>query len=118
MLSEKIKKLVNEYAELIKQTFSDDEPIVILYGSGVEGVETSDLDLCTIVHNYTEEDAKKVGEITKKFHIENGMKIDNEVPFENKVIYSFLDIEKVLMKPPFQIFRRKFYIPPIEKTEE
>lgn len=117
-LTKKIEELSKKYAQEVNKIFPDEEPIVLLYGSSVEGVENSDLDVCTILHNYNREDEKKIKDITVKFHIDNNMKIDNEVPFESKAIYSYFDIEKMLMKPPFQIFRRKFYIPEIEKSEE
>ena len=117
-LTKKIEELSKKYAQEVNKIFPDEEPIVLLYGSSVEGVENSDLDVCTILHNYNREDEKKIKDITVKFHFDNNMKIDNEVPFESKAIYSYFDIEKMLMKPPFQIFRRKFYIPEIEKSEE
>ena len=117
-LTKKIKELSKKYANEINKNFPNQEPIILLYGSAVEGVESSDLDVCTIVHSYNKDDEKNMKDITVKFHIDNNMKIDNEVPFENKTIYSFFDIEKMLMKPPFQIYRRKFYIPKIEKNTE
>ena len=117
-LTKKIDELSKKYAQEVCKIFPNEEPIILLYGSAVEGVENSDLDVCTIVHNYNKQDEKKIRDITVKFHIDNNMKIDNEVPFESKAIYSYFDIEKMLMKPPFQIFRRKFYIPEIEKTKE
>lgn len=117
-LTEKIQKLADKYAIEVKKAFPNEEPIILLYGSAVEGVENSDLDLCTIVHKYNKDDEENMKNITVKFHIDNGMKIDNEVPFESKTIYSYFDIEKMLMKPPFQIYRRKFYIPKIEKNKE
>ena len=40
----------------MNKIFPDEEPIVLLYGSSVEGVENSDLDVCTILHNYNRED--------------------------------------------------------------
>lgn len=117
MLQE-IEKLSNDYVSRIKNEFKDREVTVVLYGSASEGNLTSDFDVCTFFHNYSTEDAKKIEEITLKFHKDNNMKIDNEVPFESKAIYSYFDIERLLLKPPFPVFRNKFYIPPIEKNEK
>ena len=97
-LTKKIKELSKKYTKEVNKNFPNQEPIILLYGSAVEGVESSDLDVCTIVHSYNKDDEKNMKDITVKFHIDNNMKIDNEVPFENKTIYSFFDIEKMLIK--------------------
>lgn len=117
-MNEEIKKLAEDYVKRINDEFKDREVIVVLYGSCVEGNISSDFDVCTFFHNYSKEDAKKVSEITIDFHKDHNMKLDNEVPFKSKTIYSFFDIERLFLKPPFPVFRNKFYIPPIEKNEE
>ncbi|MBE5806465.1 MAG: histidinol-phosphate aminotransferase family protein [Clostridiales bacterium] len=117
-MNDKIKKLSEDYVTRINNKFKDKDVIVVLYGSSVEGNVSSDFDVCTFLHSYSEEDAKKIGDITKQFHIDNKLKLDNEVPFESKTIYSFFDIERMLLKPPFPVFRNEFYITPIEKNEE
>lgn len=115
-MNQRIKELSEDYVARIKKEFKEKEFITVLYGSAVCGAVDSDFDVCTFFHNYTKSDAKKIGKITLDFHKDNEMKIDNEVPFESKTIYSFFDIEKMFLKPPFPIYRNKFYIPRIEKS--
>lgn len=114
-MNQKIKELSEDYVSRITKEFKEKEFITVLYGSAADGTVDSDFDVCTFFHDYTENDAEKTGKITFDFHKDNNMKIDNEVPFENKTIYSFFDIEKMFLKPPFPIYRNKFYIPQIEK---
>lgn len=117
-MREEIKKLSDEYVARIKKEFKDREVTVVLYGSALEGNISSDFDVCTFFQNYTKEDAKRIGKITLDFHKDKNMKIDNEVPFETKTIYSFFDIERLFLRPPFPVFRNRFFIPPIEKNKD
>lgn len=117
-MNQRIKELSEDYVSRIKKEFKGKEFITVLYGSAADGTVDSDFDVCTFFHDYTKDDAEKIGKITLDFHKDNNMKIDNEVPFESKTIYSFFDIEKMFLKPPFPIYRNKFYIPQIEKNND
>ena len=117
-MNQRIKELLEDYVSRIKKEFEGKEFITVLYGSAADGTVDSDFDVCTFFHDYTKDDAEKIGKITLDFHKDNNMKIDNEVPFESKTIYSFFDIEKMFLKPPFPIYRNKFYISQIEKNND
>lgn len=109
--------LLEQYKEKINMYFGDKETFILLYGSSVDNICSSDLDICLFVHSYTEEDVKKLKDITILFHRENKLEIDEEVPFENKIIYSFHEIGDMLLNPPFNIHRNEFKISPVEKKE-
>lgn len=117
-LSATIVKLAEDYASKVKKEFEGRDPIVVLYGSSLNSVTAHDFDVVLFLHNYDDEDMKKISEITHDFHVRNGMIIDDEVPYSNKLIYTFFDIERMLIQPPFQVKRNHFFIQPINKNEE
>ncbi len=117
-LNPEIKKLGYKYSLKIKKIFGALDPIIILYGSSIRGVANSDFDVCTIMHFYDEQVVKTIKDLTIEFHKSNGLQVDNEVPFDNKIIYSFSDIEKMLSEPPFPKYNGKFILKPMEKNPE
>ena len=62
---------------------------LILYGSTVYGVNTSDLDICYLSDNkLSKQRFDRLKDLTRIFHLENGLRIDEEVPYDNKLVYS------------------------------
>lgn len=110
--------LISDYSNRIQNAFPDDEPIVMLYGSCTENIVSSDFDVCVILHHYDEMIAQKISDITVSFHEDHRMKLDDEVPFSVKTVYSYFDIERLLLKPPYPVVRCRFKINPIIKTQE
>ncbi|WP_069997876.1 aminotransferase class I/II-fold pyridoxal phosphate-dependent enzyme [Cellulosilyticum sp. I15G10I2] len=117
VLCSNIETLAKRYLQEIEKSFNEADPAVLIYGSSVNGNDNSDIDICIILHQYGEEEQNTIKKLTIKFHKDNNLKLDDEVPFEQKCIFSYYDIEKVVRIPPFPIFRSKFRIPRIDKSE-
>jgi len=106
-----------EYKNEIEKIIND--MTLVLYGSTVYGVNTSDLDLCFVRNSELDESKlKELIEFTKDFHLKYNLRIDEEVPYESKLIYTNSFIENCFCKLPFPYINGKYEIPAIEKTKE
>lgn len=91
---------------------------LILYGSTVYGVNTSDLDICYLSDNeLSKQRFNRLKDLTRIFHLENGLRIDEEVPYDNKLVYSNDMVKKTFEEPPFPYANNKFNINPILKNK-
>lgn len=90
---------------------------IIIYGSNILDANSSDLDVCIICDNICAEDKEKITKKVIEFHHENNLKIDQEVPYESKLILSYQDIKEAIIDNPF-VNRGIVSINPIVKTEE
>ena len=108
--------IIEKYKNIVIQEYLD--LTLILYGSTVYGVNTSDLDICYLSDNeLTEKRFERLKNLTRIFHLENGLRIDEEVPYDNKLVYSNDMIEKTFKEPPFPYVNNKFVINPILKNK-
>lgn len=90
---------------------------IIIYGSNIFNINSSDLDVCIIVDNICMEDRAKITKKIIEFHHKYKLKIDQEVPYENKLIFSYQDIKDAIINHPF-INTGITIINPIVKTKE
>lgn len=111
-------KIGQEFVEYIKQEAQKLNPDVLLYGSTVYGKISSDLDIAFIVKDFTEQDFKRIRDLSVEFQQVKGMELDQEVPYESKLIYRENEVEQMLKNSPFQKVNGVYRISPIEKTEE
>jgi len=108
-------EIAKEYYKGVKNLIG--EITMILYGSSVFGVKTSDLDLCFFNNQQLPAyEFDKIKKFTHDFHIINNLRIDEEIPYDNKLIYTFDFIESTLNNPPFPFCNGKFIIPKIQKN--
>lgn len=110
-------KIAEEYYDGVKKLIGD--ITMVLYGSTVFGVKTSDLDLCFICKEplpLSQFDILK--EFTHDFHLKKNLRIDEEVPYDNKLVYTYDFIESALTNSPFPFYNGKYVIPSIEKNSE
>lgn len=109
-ISEKYKiKTIERYGDMT----------LLLYGSTVFGIENSDLDICFFSDTeLSKERFENLKELTRNFHIANNLRIDEEVPYDKKLVYSQKTINDALEHPPFPYINGKFIINPIQKTTE
>jgi len=106
-----------EYANCVLHIF--DKLVPILYGSSAIGVNGNDLDMCFISNNdLTKEQLSELIKITKYYHYKYNLKIDEEVPYENKLIYTMDFINDTFNKSPFPFINGKYIIPKIIKSQE
>ena len=108
--------IIEKYKNVIIKEYGD--LTLILYGSTVYGVNNSDLDMCYLSDNeLTTHRFERLKNLTRIFHLNNGLKIDEEIPYDNKLVYSNDMIKKTFEKPPFPYVNNKFVINPILKNE-
>lgn len=90
---------------------------IIIYGSNIFDINSSDLDVCIICDNISNDDKEKITKKVIEFHHKYNLKIDQEVPYENKLIFSYQDIKDAIIDNPF-VDRGIISINPIVKTNE
>lgn len=90
---------------------------IIIYGSNILDINSSDLDVCIICDNVSNDDKEKITKKVIEFHHKYNLKIDQEVPYENKLIFSYQDIKDAIIDNPF-VDRGIISINPIVKTKE
>ncbi len=109
-------EIAREYYNGVEELIGD--IIMVLYGSTVFGVKTSDLDLCFFREEMLPIDEfNKLKKFTHEFHINNNLRIDEEIPYDNKLIYTYDFIESSLINSPFPFCDGKYIIPKIEKNK-
>lgn len=90
---------------------------IVIYGSNIYNCSSSDLDVCLITSEYNQSLRDEIIRMTKEFHLSNNLRIDEEIPFENKLIYSENEVLNTLEHSPFE-FDGETLIKDIVKTRE
>lgn len=94
--------LCKNYYKMIMSNFNEYNPIIIYYGSNIYNESSSDLDICLIFEHILNDDvSEKLIEKTKEFQKDNGLKIDEEIPFTNKLVYTIDEVEDIFINSPF-----------------
>jgi len=106
-----------KYAKYIKNKIRDLDYIIIFYGSNIYNLSSSDLDICIILENIDDVRINDFIKYTIEFQKENNLKIDEEIPFTNKLIYTWNEIQEMFLFSPF-VQNGKYIINDIEKTKK
>ncbi len=112
-----MNKICNDYIDLIQKNYKGYVDTLIIYGSNIYNVSSSDLDVCLIVNKNGARIKKRLISETINFHKLNKLKVDEEIPFDNKLIYTWNEITYTLNNNPFYQ-NEKYEIKDIEKTKE
>lgn len=96
-----MNKICKDYCDLIQAKFFDTIQSIIFYGSNIYDDNSSDLDVCVIVRKNNPQLQEKIINETLKFHLIHNLRIDDEVPHTNKLVYTIDEIEETLNNPPF-----------------
>lgn len=113
-----MNNLCKNYYKMIISNFKEYNPIVVYYGSNIYNESSSDLDLCLIFEKELNKDIQQwLIEKTKEFQNNNHLKIDEEIPFTNKLVYTISDIEDIFINSPF-IENGKYKLDDIVKSKE
>ena len=96
-----MNKICKDYCDLIQAKFFDTIQSIIFYGSNIYDDNSSDLDVCVIVRKNNSQLQEKIINETLKFHLIHNLRIDDEVPHTNKLVYTIDEIEETLNNPPF-----------------
>ena len=111
------KSIKIEYLNYIKSIISNMTPDILVYGSIIYGIETSDLDVAFITLDFNQNDFEKIKNATIQFQKEYGMPLDEEVPYSNKLIYRQSEVEDMLTYSPFKKINGIYQIAPVEINE-
>ena len=112
-----MNQLCKDFETEIFTTFPNLNLGIIIYGSNIFKANSSDLDVCIIGDNISEEDKKIIKEKVIEFHNKHNLRIDQEVPYENKLIFSYQEIKEAIIDHPF-MEKGITLINPILKTKE
>lgn len=112
------KILETEYLNYIKPIILSMNPDILLYGSTIYGIETSDLDVAFITLDFNKQEFERLKNATIQFQNDFGMTLDEEVPYSNKLIYKQSEVEDMLKKSPFKRVNGIYQITPVEINEE
>lgn len=112
-----MSSLVDRYAELIMGKYGIYNPTIIVYGSNCYGENESDLDVCIFVENQFDNLSELIND-TIQFSRSEGIKVDEEVPYENKLIYTYEQVEQILMDSIFINDNGEYQIDDIVKSRE
>lgn len=96
-----MNRICDDYCKMINDRFPNQIKTIIIYGSNIYNESSSDLDVCLIVRENNDKFQKSVIDETLKFHLKNNLKVDEEIPHTNKLIYTIEEIEETLNNPPF-----------------
>lgn len=112
-----MNKICQEYIDLIQNEYKNYVDTIIIYGSNIYNISSSDLDVCLIVDKDDYDMKRKIIYETIMFHKLNKLRIDEEIPFENKLIYTWNEINYTLNNSPFYQ-NGKYEIKDIDKNPE
>lgn len=115
----KLNSIKKEISAFLNKNFSDREYFCIIYGSYASKAynENSDLDLMVFLDRIDEQDVLITKEFINELHRKNNLTHDEEVPYENKLLVSFNQLEDSISLKQFKQ-KEGYFIPLIKKTKE
>lgn len=87
--------------------------MIIVYGSSAYGKKKSDLDVAFVLKQYNKKMYDLIEKYTIQFQIDRDMQIDQEVPYSNKLVYTFDELNNILNYSVFPFYHGKYIINPI-----
>ena len=113
------EQLFTALTALSNELFSDRDHFVCVYGSYASGHYTtkSDIDLFIAAEHHGQDEFERARDTVRELHRAFGLPLDDEVPYENKLIVSYDDVRGAIALHPF-INEDGYAVPPVEKSEE
>ncbi|MBI4215622.1 MAG: nucleotidyltransferase domain-containing protein [Parcubacteria group bacterium] len=113
-------ELVGQIKIHLEKVFGQRKYFAIVYGSFANGMRNadSDVDLCVITEEFSAKELTTLIQFILEFHSQNKLKVDNEVPFENKLIASYREAEDATYMAGLKISRGQIVVPPVEKNKD
>lgn len=114
------KKLLFEIEKFLSEYFKGRKYFACIYGSYANGKRNrnSDIDLLVATKKYTKKDLLDIKEFIINLHRRNKLKIDNEVPFENKLMINYQDFNDAVNLKAFNFKNGVFIIPKVIKSKK
>ncbi len=102
------------FAPHIKENPSD---YVCVYGSSVYSPDklTSDVDLFVVTHGVGKLAIEPLVGFIRDLHARHGRRLDEEVPYQNKIHYSGIEVEGALRFSGFEVNGPAITVPPVRK---
>ena len=114
-----MKSVIERYSNYVCSLLHDEHPTCIIYGSSTTGICTSDIDACIITdHDLSPERKQHVIERLVAFMEGEGIIIDDEIPFANKLLFSKAEADFFSAHSPFERSDGSYHIDRIEKTPQ
>ncbi len=115
-----LKKIIFDFEPYFKEYFRNRKYFVCLYGSHLTNKANvhSDIDIFIALPKYTKTDLKIIKKFIINYHIKNKLELDNEVPYANKLLITYSDLDKAVKLGGLSIENGKLIVPPIIKTKK
>jgi len=113
------QKLFQELILFAKKYLSHLDYFICVYGSyAAESYNSkSDIDLFIMARKYDKADFERIRDFVIDLHICNNLTLDNEVPYENKLVMSYEDIESAIALDSFIKKGNSYSIPTVKKNK-
>jgi predicted nucleotidyltransferase len=112
--------ILPELRQFINKEFTDDLLFSLIYGSYAYCMENedSDLDLIVICKTIDTKKLKRFVDFVIGVHKKYGLKLDFDIPYENKILATEDDLRKAIAGTGFVIENNRFVIPKVVKTKK
>lgn len=122
MKSQKVdrrKQLLEELGTLCSEHFKKRDFFACAYGSFAYGADSklSDLDFFIATEKPTLSDRVTLEKTVRAFFKRHSLRVDNEVPYHNKLVVSYLDVENAVSLRPLTDGEGRISIAPVRKNK-
>ena len=120
MTEDFISDIQREIKEFYEKEYGSDLLFVIYYGSWVFGLNSdgSDLDIAAVCKKFNAKQLEETILFVKSLHSKYGLKLDEDIPYENKVVINSDFALKAIKGKGFARDFGKVIVQPIVKTRE
>lgn len=114
------EQLFRGLISLSNELFSDRDHFICVYGSYASDHYTplSDIDVFIATESYNEQEFARARDVVCDLHRQFGLPLDDEVPYENKLVVSYSDLIDAVALRAFTREDARYVIPPIRKDRE
>lgn len=113
-------QLVEDFEVFTDEYFNNRAHFGCNYGSYATGVqhEGSDIDVFFAAEYVMPEDVANLTRFIVQYHLDHGLEQDEEVPYDNKLVVSYDDVESAVKLYGLEMRGGKLHIPPVVKDPE
>ena len=114
------QKLFDELASFSEKSFGQRDHFVCVYGSYASGhhTETSDMDVFIALESHDAADLEKAKDFLIDLHERYGLCLDDEVPYENKLVVLYEDVRRAIELRSFLKDGIRYVVPTVKKEED
>lgn len=113
------QRLFQEMSSFSEKNFKHRDHFICIYGSHVSGhnTETSDIDMFVAMGSFDEKDFLRVRDFLVDLHLRYGLNLDDEVPYENKLVVSYDDVQQAIALDSFIKSGERYQVPLVKKNK-